>query len=627
MAELLTPGAYVQPDPRARRIRALRTDVIGFVGLAERGPVDRPIAVESLEQYRSELGGFPPSALLPLAVKAFFENGGRRAWVVRAAADDAAPAAVTLEGARPLDGAPSVPRMRVVARSPGRWARRVAVGVVRSVRASTVTDPVGTTSEVARIGSVSGFRPGTLVRIAQEGTPSELATVDEVDPVQRTIGWRAPVGIDPTREAFLEALVFALTVYEGGAPVESFPDLSVHDVESAVDAHSRRIRVELLGSDPAVLPLPHPPGQPFPLAGGRDGTASLRWADLVGEPGDPRKRGLRALEDVDEVAMIAIPDAMARPHRVNEVLPPAEPGPEPCVPCEPPAPPPRPPVPVVDHELPPGFGEAEIFEIQRAMVQHCETLRDRFALLDVPPGPREDGSLSASQLLSWRARFDTSYAALFHPWAVVKHPTSRVAGETLPVPPSGHVGGLYARTDLRSGVHTPPANAELRWTQGLSADVGDELQGALNPSGINCIRAFPARGIRLYGARTMSSAAAWRYVNVRRLMMMIEEAIEEALQWAVFEPHDIYLRQKLVVVVSTFLRALFRAGALAGATEEESFFVRCDDSINPPRDVADGKLVAIVGVAPVVPAEFIVLRIGRTTDELQIREEGSWPWP
>jgi phage tail sheath protein FI len=188
------------------------------------------------------------------------------------------------------------------------------------------------------------------------------------------------------------------------------------------------------------------------------------------------------------------------------------------------------------------------------------------------------------------------------------------------IPPSGHNAGIYSRTDAETGVHRAPANQELRWAQGLSVEVSGELQGVFNPIGINVARTFPGRGILLYGARTVSSDPSWRFVNVRRLFMMIEEAVEESTQWSVFEPNDLDLRPTLVLAISSFLEALWERGALVGSTPEEAFFVKCDDENNPSFITDLGQLIVDVGVAPVIPAEFVVFRIGKTERGLELTE-------
>jgi phage tail sheath protein FI len=255
------------------------------------------------------------------------------------------------------------------------------------------------------------------------------------------------------------------------------------------------------------------------------------------------------------------------------------------------------------------------------MIEHCEAHYDRVAVLDASIR-RGGADFSISEIQSWRSLFESQrgFGALYYPWVKVVDPLRTGASSTRQVPPSGHIAGLYARGDLSVGVHRAPANQELYWAEDVTALVGDEAQGVLNPDGINCIRAFPGRGIRVYGARTLSSDPDWRYVNVRRLLSMIEEALDESTQWAVFEPHDLIIRQTLTISISGFLTSLWQQGALVGETAAEAYYVKCDDETNPPESVDQGKLIAEIGVAPTNPAEFIVFRIGRTVEELEIVE-------
>jgi len=188
------------------------------------------------------------------------------------------------------------------------------------------------------------------------------------------------------------------------------------------------------------------------------------------------------------------------------------------------------------------------------------------------------------------------------------------------IPPSGHATGTCAHVDLETGVHRAPANVELSWIQDVAVDVDAGTQGILNPMGINCIRSFRRRGLRIYGARTVSSDPQWIFVNVRRLMMMIEKTLDRSLQWAVFEPNNYILRQNVAGAISSFLEAVYEAGALAGASDAEAFYVKCDAGNNPPELGDLGEFLAEVGVAPAVPAEFVVFRVGRTQDRLEITE-------
>jgi hypothetical protein len=256
------------------------------------------------------------------------------------------------------------------------------------------------------------------------------------------------------------------------------------------------------------------------------------------------------------------------------------------------------------------------------MIEHCELQKDRVAILDAPVRPGRGEPLRLAEILAWRSRFESErgFGALYYPWIKVIDPLRIAGGPVRAVPPCGHVAGLFARSDFSAGVHKAPANAELFSAEDVTVEVSDEGQAILNPEGINCLRAFPGRGIRVYGARTLSGNPDWRYVNVRRLLLMIEEAVDEATQWAVFAPHDFNLRQTLVLSVSGFLETIWRQGAVVGATPAEAFFVKCDETTNPPEIVNQGKLIAEVGVAPTKPAEFIVFRVGRTLEEFEIVE-------
>jgi hypothetical protein len=253
------------------------------------------------------------------------------------------------------------------------------------------------------------------------------------------------------------------------------------------------------------------------------------------------------------------------------------------------------------------------------MVRQCEQQRDRFALLDLPL--ETDGALpdlGAAQ--AWRARFDSAFAAIYFPWLRVPDPLAPDAPQGRLIPPSGHVAGICAATDLAEGVFRPPANRALSWVTDVATVLDDAAQGALNPAGINAIRSFPGRGIRVYGARTLSSDASWRYVNVRRLLSMLEEAMHDTLQWAVFEPNGPPLWSGVRLALLGLLDPLWRRGAFAGDRPEAAYLVRCDATTTPPDVQAEGRLIAEVRVAPTVPYEFIVLQLGLTTGELRISE-------
>ncbi|MFZ5961675.1 phage tail sheath C-terminal domain-containing protein [Thalassococcus sp. BH17M4-6] len=260
--------------------------------------------------------------------------------------------------------------------------------------------------------------------------------------------------------------------------------------------------------------------------------------------------------------------------------------------------------------LPVPLTEDAIFEVQQAMILQCMRTRDRVALLD-PPANR----LRIEDIQSWRNRFDSSYAALYWPWLRVVPQGETLARE---MPPSGAVAGLLARMDLAEGPQRAPANRTLRGVQARTDAVDDAVHAMLNEQGINVLRARPGRGVAPMGARTLSSEAEWRYLGVRRLMLMIAEAIEEGHQWAVFEPNTQILRDAIRHSLSAFLGGLWRRGALAGAGPEAAFALKCDAENNPEQVVNEGQLICDIAVAPVRPYEFIRLRLGRT-DRLTVQ--------
>jgi phage tail sheath protein FI len=210
--------------------------------------------------------------------------------------------------------------------------------------------------------------------------------------------------------------------------------------------------------------------------------------------------------------------------------------------------------------------------------------------------------------------YDSKFAALYYPWIRVTNPLAGAAANgnrVLTVPPSGHVAGIWARNDDTRGVWKAPANEVVRGALDVETKVTKGEQDLLNPAGVNCIRPFGTRGIRVWGGRTLSSAPSWRYVNVRRLFNFVEESILNGTQWVVFEPNDLDLWARVKRTVYAFLLGLWRQGALFGATPEQAFYVKCDEETNPPESVDEGRLVVEIGIAPVKPAEFVVFRISQ----------------
>jgi phage tail sheath protein FI len=248
------------------------------------------------------------------------------------------------------------------------------------------------------------------------------------------------------------------------------------------------------------------------------------------------------------------------------------------------------------------------------MIAHCENMGDRMAVLDSPPG------LNAQQIREWRvdkAGYDSKFAVLYWPWIKVFDPAS---GQNSFVPPSGHMAGIWGRNDDTRGVHKAPANEVVRGAITLETNITKAEHDLLNPVGVNVIRAFPGRGVRVWGARTLSSDAAWRYINVRRLFNYIEESILLGTQWVVFEPNDMDLWARLRRTISSFLLRLWRDGALFGATPDAAFFVKCDEETNPPDMVDAGQVTVEIGIAPVKPAEFVVFRLAQFSGGAEVSE-------
>jgi len=282
----------------------------------------------------------------------------------------------------------------------------------------------------------------------------------------------------------------------------------------------------------------------------------------------------------------------------------------------------------------PGRTDAADYE---ALLAHCEKLRDRVAILDGPLRADDIGALTrASTSVRARAAGRRSadsdapgqrarqspdgFGAFYFPGLTVTDP---MTGELIDAYPSGHVAGIWARSDSMRGVHKAPANEPVRGALNVTQRLTFEERGVLNPAGVNCICYFPREGIRVWGARTLAPAASeWRYLNVRRLFNMIEESIAEATRWIVFEPNDRTLWKSIRRDVGAFLTRIWRDGALMGRTPQEAFFVKCDEETNPPDVIDAGMVVAVIGLAPVKPAEFVIFRISQSAGGSQIETEG-----
>ncbi|MBP1202416.1 phage tail sheath protein FI [Duganella sp. 1411] len=658
-----TPGVYYErADASGGGIAALRTDVAGFVGIAQRGPLGIAVPVESARQFEAWFGAPIDNGYLAYCARAFFENGGRRMWAVRVASAAASSAALTLE-----DGAG--PAWRIEASSPGVWGNNLSVRVTESRRAQTRATVDAVDPARLLVADGAGFGRASLVE-CQAGPVRERAVLAAPDATAGALALARPLALfAPNSRLRVETIAYAIEVFDGGRLIALYDDVSLipehprygplllkqpwqtpdlrqpeldnrraPEPDLALD-YFRAARNRGAIAPPAIVirELRTPaardaltllagaggaaPAAPVPLAGGADGLAALAVADFVGADQPPgaasaalaaARSGIAALAPVEEIALLAVPDIHIQPRQPNPLRPPAGCVADPCLPLPVLPPAPRPPA---VGDLPPRFTLAQIYQVQAAMVAQCEGRRDRVALLDAPFDTCNRLSFSVNELRVWRSRFDTRFGALYAPWLLVVDPARAGAtparAPTRAVPPSGHVAGLCAAIDLRAGVHVAPANVPLLWAQDASLAFDDARHGELNMLGVNLLRALPGRGVRVLGARTLSSDPDWRFVNVRRLMSMIAKAIDLSIQWAVFEPNDWHTRAKLSMVIGSFLRGLWARGALVGAAADEAYYVRCDDSNNPPGTRERGQLLVQVGVAPSVPFEFIVLRIGR----------------
>jgi phage tail sheath protein FI len=293
---------------------------------------------------------------------------------------------------------------------------------------------------------------------------------------------------------------------------------------------------------------------------------ALRPGDYVGDVAD--RTGIGGLAAIDDVTMVCVPDLMAA-YQAGKI----------------------------DRE--------GVKAVQAGMIAHCELMGNRLAILDPVPG------LSPQQVRDWRveeAGHDSKFAALYWPWIKVFDPAS---GSPQLIPPSGHVAGVWARNDATRGVHKAPANEVIKGTIGIATVITRGEHDMLNPVGVNCIRAFPGRGTRIWGARTLSSDPAWRYVNVRRLYNYVESSLMTGTQWVVFEPNDKDLWERVIRTIRSFLYRVWLDGALFGETAEQAFYVKCDDETNPGEVIEAGHLVCEVGLAVVKPAEFVVFRLAQ----------------
>ncbi len=729
------PGVYFEwaPPPTPGAGVGVRMDVAGFVGIAARGEIGKPVRLESWSEFVATFGAPIPQGHLGPAVAGFFANGGKTCWVARAA--DPALAEPASAAILDPDGKPLI---RLIARTPGFWAHDLVVSLIprgahsfdltlvlpgaeyetwRNLTLPTWKGDASPTRIDAVINENSRLvKAHRLYKLPKDGAPADgiyhlkphVAAGAEAVPVRliasafhdagaaghdagaaghdagaagrdgggklgidrrRTTNLQGgidgiaaqamlrdragktavqllrtdlslPTGAvcvqversDPARRRF----TLALGARSGGPDwrVSERFDLSVDPDDpdwyplrlNDLQTGSRLVAAVLPPATDAPPPTPDTTG-PTPLLGGLDLVHLLGSdpfapydPDMAGEPAG----GLERLGWVPEIAMVAVPDLM--PSAIERPPPPRRR-------CAPP-----PPVRLSEtidaddlRPYPVPFTADQIAAAQERILLHCQLKADRLAILDSPAGAKrlnEKGRAATSLVLDERAAFTSGWGALYFPWLVVPDGDG---GPATTLPPCGHVAGIYARVEARLGIASAPANQLLDGVSDVCVRVDDATAGDLNVSGVNVISADRS-GVRICGARTLWRADGnpatildddtpdtwppggkpWRYVSVRRLATMIGRAIAEAGQWTVFEPNDRRLWRDLERVARGLLDELWRAGMLDGELPEDAYFVRCDDATNPPAQVAAGMVVCQIGLQPPLPAEFVIIRIGRT---------------
>lgn len=649
------PGVYTLPTVPRLTLRTLDMHVCAFAGVAPRGPArvplvnekwpdtgpivealrprlrSVPVAVESWDEYRRLYGGFEGTGLMPFAVSTFFQQGGRRAHIVRIVHDygneslnAGAVASARLEGVTTSAAAP----IRLSARDEGAWGNRLTASLSFQARPMTFASasvldlrfdagapvPAGA---LLRLMFGDGTRVLRFVSLAWDQPRPDRAGYERVTTFDQATA-AAPVGVEIV-EATLE-------VYDGD-PL--FSRREIHSGLGLSSNHPRWIATVLCNESTLLFPDPswsdlqvRPAGatlqsaEAFAFDGGKDREQDIVPGDFF-DPGwvvgdDRPASGVHSLVGIEELSLLVVPDLYSPqpvPALENIVDVPSLAGPD-FERCEVVPPPPDQAQPVpdlvglrLDPELPDDL--AAIIQLQRQLTDLADQLRSFVVLLDVPP------RLGQRQILAWRAAFDTSFAAAYHPWLHVA-PIGDLRSGLVPINPSAVAAGIVARRELAFGVPFGPANELALEVFDVADAVSPARHDELHPNAIN-VYLQERDGIRLTAARTMSHDSSLRQLSVRRLMTMLERVLIEEMQWTVFEPNNAELRATLTELLTNFLRRLYQAGAFKG-TEDQAFFVRCDDLLNPSYVVDLGQLIVEIGVAPSEPIEFIVLRITRDGD-------------
>lgn len=558
MAEYLSPGVYVEEyDSSPRAMEGVGTSTAGFVGLAEKGPAGgAPVLVTGVSSFQKIFGGCLNE----------FQFGGYR-YLASAVEQFFANGGTRCYVARviPPDAKAACVQteyLDIAAANEGSWGNRIQLDFTETAgkRIQLLEDAGG---GVYIVKSAAGLEEGSMVKAGEEY--NRIVQIYE-----NRLTLERPFEEAVTDAALVPKKTAAVTEFEiqvtSGDETEVFSELNLNPASPNYVGtrlkSSRLIRAEIRQPEGSGGPLDLLlPGQEtrLRLAGGEDGSMEQVNAEtFIGtDKGAGRRTGIQAFLENTVVSIMAVPGIT-------------------------------------------------IPEVAVSLVAHCENTGSRFAVLDMP------GSMSGTQeLLEYRELVDSTYAAMYHPWIQSFDRTTKKPGY---FPPSGAVAGVYSRTDIARGVHKAPANETVSCT-GLSVNYTKGEQDILNPRGVNLIRSLPGQGIRIWGARTAGSNAAFKYINIRRLFIYVEESIRANTGWVVFEPNDTALWNRVSFSVASFLNTVWRNGMLAGDTPESAYFVEIGPSTMTQDDIMNGRLICNIGIAPSRPAEFVIFRVTQHTAE------------
>lgn len=621
MPEYLAPGVYIEEtEIGAKPIEGVSTSTTAFIGAAKDGPILEPTLVTSWSQFESTFGGLisNPRIHLGYAVDAFFRNGGKRAYIVRVASSTAAKADYTIQN---RDGNNAIQTEALKVGAEGNNIRITTADSSISGNMVLFKKEVNVTSISDRnitVADASDFEIGDRVRIA-DASNNENVTIrtitgdvitlegDLVNTYSAAITLRAADVVSGDKEVRLND---ASKFFAGG--IVHITDSTNHDYAVIAEVQGNKLKLDQGVSHDYSVASASPDvtvaSMEFKMTV-KKGSISESFSELAIDPRHPRffRRIITST-----LVSLTLTDPPATAASAQNLLPaslndqPLSGGVDDNLSA-------------IDYSK--GFAPLERVEgisllavpgqtsqpIQKAMIDHCEKMRYRFAILDAEPNAGISGTGSVMEQRD-KLGSKKGFAALYYPWIQAVDPVSK---EPIYLPPSGSVAGIYARTDGDRGVHKAPANETVAGIIGLQRTVTKGEQEMLNPKGINVIRAFPGQGILIWGARTIASDPLWKYVNVRRLFLFLEESIERATQWVVFEPNDQKLWARVRQTISQFLTGVWKDGALMGTTPEEAFFVKCDSTTMTQSDIDNGRLIVLIGVAPVKPAEFVIFRIAQ----------------